>query len=228
MPGSSGLAAQLGAAVTQGLALGVNLVLPVSSNQGSSPHQTAAPTADGCAAVTGADRVRCLGALLSCLEHARRVRTAAMRALPTTSNGRASPPAASWARVYCIHVDYLAAAAAALTCCNPFTALLYIEAWCEERHGRLVFTTPMSSTAGSGSDSGSIDSSAGPPALAALSARLRGGSSSSSSRSRAEAAQLEALLLRLYSDVNEPDALYALAATFGSACPLYTSDAADE
>ena len=36
-------------------------------------------------------------------------------------------------QVYWLHMDYLQVAAAALRCGAPFTALLYVEHWCEER-----------------------------------------------------------------------------------------------
>ena len=38
-------------------------------------------------------------------------------------------------QVYWLHIDYLQVAAAALRCGAPFTALLYVEHWCEERLG---------------------------------------------------------------------------------------------
>jgi hypothetical protein len=41
-------------------------------------------------------------------------------------------------QVYWLDVDYLAAAAAALRCGACFTALLYLEHWCEAAHGRLT------------------------------------------------------------------------------------------
>lgn len=41
-------------------------------------------------------------------------------------------------QVYWLNVDYHAVAQAALQCSQCLTALLYLEQWCEERHGRLV------------------------------------------------------------------------------------------
>ena len=41
-------------------------------------------------------------------------------------------------QVYWLDLDYGAVAACALQCSRCLTALLYLEHWCEERHGRLV------------------------------------------------------------------------------------------
>lgn len=40
--------------------------------------------------------------------------------------------------MYWLDVDYLVVAAAALRCGACFTALLYLEHWCEAEHGRLT------------------------------------------------------------------------------------------
>lgn len=75
------------------------------------------------------------------------------------------PPAAlSPSQVYWVEADYLEVAAAAARCGAHFTALLYIEAWQEERHGWLVpldassapsATTLLPGSGGAGSEGGS-------------------------------------------------------------------------
>ncbi len=52
--------------------------------------------------------------------------------------GSAAPTWGPARQVYWLDVDYLAAAAAALRCGACFTALLYLEHWCEAAHGRLT------------------------------------------------------------------------------------------
>ena len=42
-----------------------------------------------------------------------------------------------WASVYWLRCDYLDVAAAALRCSACFTALLYVEYWCEQRYGSM-------------------------------------------------------------------------------------------
>ncbi len=69
--------------------------------------------------------------MLAALNHLRSVRVDELAA------GRGGP-ATRWARVYWLEVDYLAVAAAALRCAACFTALLYLEHWCEAAHGRLT------------------------------------------------------------------------------------------
>jgi hypothetical protein len=184
--GSRGLAAQLGSAVTAGLCLSLS-----SGNAGSK----------------GID-VRCLAMLLSCLEHNRAVHRLAMLGLPGHT-----APAAAWRRCYCLHVDYMDVAAAAVTVRAYFTALVYIEEWCQEHCGRLTFKPVVQSS--------SVNSEA-----LQLQQELQGllGSSSSSSTGAAATQtaapqrqqMLEQLLLELYSNINEPDGMYAITAAFGS------------
>lgn len=81
--------------------------------------------------------------------------------------------------MYWIDLDYLAVAEAAAKCGAHFTALLYIEHWCEAAFGRLALAPPAG---GGGGDA----------ALASDADRVGG------------------LLLDLYSQVNEPDSIYAV------------------
>ncbi|KAK3238728.1 hypothetical protein CYMTET_51286 [Cymbomonas tetramitiformis] len=63
---------------------------------------------------------------------------AANKAKPPPPRGEDVDPAADqWRHVYCLEVDYLVAAQAALRIGERFTALLLVEAWCEQRFGTL-------------------------------------------------------------------------------------------
>ena len=44
--------------------------------------------------------------------------------------------------MFWLDLDYGAVAEAALQCGACFTALLYVEHWCEERHGALTLEAP--------------------------------------------------------------------------------------
>lgn len=86
--------------------------------------------------------------------------------------------------MFWVDVDYLELAAAAARCGAHFTSLLYIEAWQEEQHCWLV---PLSATGG--------------PA----------GGQSVAGASGSGAPGVERLLLDTYSQINEPDGIYAVA-----------------
>jgi hypothetical protein len=228
--GSVGLSARLGAAIKQGLQLDCSssssssrgVRLPGSSglfSAGSDDAGSSSSSSGGC--YTGAAvNVRCLSVLLSCLEHARIVHRAAMLAPPGTSQ---LPPPAGWQRCYCVHISYLAVAAAAISCKAYFTALLYIEHWCEEQYGKLTLNPAAADTdaaggvqlqhlqqlqqlAGLGSTVAGLGGTAVVPQLA-------GGTTAVQQQQQQ---LLEAMLLDLYSNMNEPDGIYAVAAAFSS------------
>jgi hypothetical protein len=102
-------------------------------------------------------------------------------------------------QVYWVDVDYLQLAAAAAQCGAHFTALLYIEAWQEEQHGWLA---PLDTAAAS---------------AAAAAAEVAAGSSASASAigggstAERQVEAVERLLLDTYSQINEPDGIYAVA-----------------
>lgn len=100
-------------------------------------------------------------------------------------------------QVYWVELDYLELAQAAARCGAHFTALLYAEAWQEARHGWLVPLDSNSSDDGKASDG--AHASSGSAAAAG------------SSRSGGSRAALERLLLDIYSSINEPDGIYAVA-----------------
>jgi hypothetical protein len=112
-----------------------------------------------------------------------------------------------------------------MACGAYFTALLYIEHWTEQRYGRLQYIDPESLTEGRRSTAGSS-------LVAQLRAFAKGGSSSSKSvalagggsaiggssieqQKQQEGERLGCLLMDLYSNINEPDGVYAVAAAFG-------------
>ena len=105
--------------------------------------------------------------------------------------------------MYWVGVDYLDLAAAAARCGAHFTALLYVEAWQEAAHGWLA---PLDSTA--------------PAASAATSAATANGSGGSGGRGTSgggdgaaggdKAEAVRRLLLDIYSQINEPDGIYAV------------------
>lgn len=43
----------------------------------------------------------------------------------------------SWSHVYCLHLDYLEVAQAALRCASHYSALLYLEHWCVQEFGNI-------------------------------------------------------------------------------------------
>jgi hypothetical protein len=55
-------------------------------------------------------------------------------------------------QVYWVDLDYLEVAAVAIQCRATFTALLYVEAWCEAKYGRLKLggSAPGGAVAASG------------------------------------------------------------------------------
>eukprot|EP00879_Flechtneria_rotunda_P006073 GHRR01006386.1.p1 GENE.GHRR01006386.1~~GHRR01006386.1.p1 ORF type:complete len:3169 (+),score=1435.50 GHRR01006386.1:1331-9508(+) len=207
--GSLGLAAQLGNCITQGLQLSRNMAFTGSNSSNSSDQGTCLSPAVAwqCSAAgsqitkgTSGIEIRCLAALLACLEHNRLVHRAAMM----TPLGQEPPPPAAWRRCFCLHIDYQAVAAAAVACRAYFTALIYIEHWCEEQYGRLMLRPP--------------EQEASP-----LVTRLQqlGGVSGNVATAipvtqQQQDSVLEQLLLDLYSNVNEPDGIYAVAAVFSS------------
>ena len=99
-----------------------------------------------------------------------------------------------WRRVYWVEVDYLGLAAAAARCGAHFTALLYIEAWQEARHGWLA-----------------------PLALGGAGQPLLDGSGEAEGEEAGAGATavVERLLLDTYSAISEPDSIYAVARSHG-------------
>ncbi|KAK9825683.1 hypothetical protein WJX81_003257 [Elliptochloris bilobata] len=93
------------------------------------------------AAGAGVAPLKAVRLMLSALNYLRSVR------LDELVSGRGSA-AARWAQVYWLEVDYLAVAAAALRCGACFTALLYLEHWCEAAHGRLALGNDQPLAAG--------------------------------------------------------------------------------
>ena len=80
---------------------------------------------------------------------------------------------ATWRKVYWVDLDYLKLAEAAINCRAYFSALIYVETWCEEaNNGRLGL----------------------PPV-----------------ESQPRRAEADALLLQIFSNIEEPDGLYAVA-----------------
>ena len=89
---------------------------------------------------------RATHALLECLAFLRNVYVQAccVDGLPSNPENRSSlDPAAlgsgptSWATIHWLDIDYLCVARAALSCGACFTALQYVEYWCENAHGKL-------------------------------------------------------------------------------------------
>ena len=143
-----------------------------------------------------------------------------------------------WSTCYCLQIDYLAVARAAMACGAHFTALLYIEHWTEQRYGRLQYVDPEGLTEGRRSTAGSSivaqlqaltrGSSSSGTAVAAAGGSSSGGrgqgpvlrpaalsSKEPEQQQQQEGERLGQLLMDLYSNVNEPDGVYAVAAAFG-------------
>jgi hypothetical protein len=209
--GSQGWAARLGAVITDRLRLDRLTQAYARSSRagleggGWSAAVAGHDTPGGSVARTAAGvDVRCINMLLTCLEHNRGVHRVAMTAMPTS----APPAPTAWERCYCLHIDYLAVAAAAMSVRAFFTALLYVEQWCAQYTP--VRYNPLPST---DADSGllQLQQLAGLRSAAAAAAGDGGGGSSSAVQQQL----LEQLLLDLYSHVNEPDGLYGVAAAFG-------------
>lgn len=212
---STGLSAKLGACITEGLQLGSS-----SSNSGVQGAASLFNASDSSGSsgngtyVGSSIDVRCLSVLLSCLEHNRLVHRAAYLAMPGSSQ---PPPAVSWQRCYCLHINYLDVAAAAMACKAYFTALRYIEHWCEEQYGRLT----LNPAGGSGTYGGvQLLQLQQLQQLAGLDGSSSGaggtGSVAVDQAQRQQQDLLERMLLDLYSNVNEPDGIYAVAAAFSS------------
>ncbi|KAF6252289.1 hypothetical protein COO60DRAFT_542235 [Scenedesmus sp. NREL 46B-D3] len=221
--GSVGLSARLGAAITEGLQLDCSSSsrslspLPGGSTfgGGNDNSSSSSGSCDSGGGYTGADvDVRCLSVLLGCLDHARMVHRMAMLAPPGASQ---PPPAAAWQRCYCVHISYLAVAAAAMSCKAYFTALLYIEHWCEEQYGKLTLNPAAADAEAAGrvqlqhlQQLQQLAGLGGAPAVQQH--HLVGGATAGQQQEQL----LEAMLLDLYSNVNEPDGIYAVAAAYSS------------
>jgi hypothetical protein len=142
--------------------------------------------------------------------------------LCTAGDGKSGkPPAVHWSKVYCLPLDYMEVAAAAMAASAYFMALLYIEHWAEEQYGALQLVnaagqpTTALATAAAGSNAGgslvaqlqywrSQQQQVNPP-----------GSTLTGQSAGQQQDVLERLLLDFYAHVNEPDGLYAVAAAFG-------------
>ncbi|PSC71129.1 serine threonine-kinase ATM isoform X1 [Micractinium conductrix] len=108
-----------------------------------------------------------------------------------------------WRKVYWVEVDYLELSAAAARCGAYFTALLYIEAWQEAQHGWLA---PLGAAAGAAA--GGKSSSSGSEASRAAAGSGDGAGEGGGGNA---AAAVQRLLLDIYSSINEPDGIYAVA-----------------
>nr|XP_034595825.1 serine/threonine-protein kinase ATM isoform X4 [Setaria viridis] len=64
------------------------------------------------------------------------------RSVRSKSRSPATTASSSWKKVYWLSVDYLVAARAASRCSCDFTALMYVELWCEEQFNRLAIGPP--------------------------------------------------------------------------------------
>ena len=115
------------------------------------------------------------------------------RAAAAAAAAAESPPSLQevegWRKVYWLDLDYLELAEAAVKCSAHFTALLYIEYWCEATYGRLQ----LEPTEGAGTNTGGGGRGGG------------GGGGGGGTR------RADTLLLDVYSQINEPDSIYAVA-----------------
>ncbi|PUZ57625.1 hypothetical protein GQ55_5G446600 [Panicum hallii var. hallii] len=64
------------------------------------------------------------------------------RSVRSKSRSPSTTTSSSWKKVYWLSVDYLVAARAASRCSCDFTALMYVELWCEEQFNRLAIGPP--------------------------------------------------------------------------------------
>ncbi|KAL6847730.1 hypothetical protein ACP4OV_021858 [Aristida adscensionis] len=64
------------------------------------------------------------------------------RSVRSKSRSPTTAPSLSWRKVYWLSVDYLVAATAASRCSCDFTAVMYVELWCEEQFNRLALGPP--------------------------------------------------------------------------------------
>lgn len=203
--GSQGWAARLGAAASGGLQLDSLTGSPAATWQADGAVAGAwgsggVGTAAACRTV-GVDPA-CYSVLLACLEHNRSVHQGALSSMPCDP----APAPVAWQRCFCLHLDYLAVAAAAMAVKAYFTALLYVEHCCSElqREGRNPFQ-------GTVADSGIMQLQQ----LAGV-GTANGVSSAQQPVEKQQQQLLESLLLQLYSNINEPDGVYAVVAAFGS------------
>lgn len=206
--GSQGWAARLGAAAAAGLKLD-SLSSSAASAWQSADSTAGAWASTGPAAAAGGGAAggvdtHCYKVLLACLEHNRSVYQLAWKAMPTDP----APTAVSWHRCFCLHIDYLAAAAAAMAVKAYFTAMLYVEQWCAE-----VSKAGLNPFQGAAADCGlrQLQQLAG---MAGDTADVANGVPSGMQAKQQQL--LEQLLLECYNNVNEPDGVYAVVYAFGS------------
>jgi hypothetical protein len=213
--GSQGWAARLGAAAAAGLQLdsltgSAAAIWRADASWGGAGAGSAGEqfpdTEKGTGGTAGVD-TRCYSMLLTCLEHNRSINQMALASMPIDP----APAAVAWQRCFCLHLDYLAVAAAAMAVKAYFTAMLYVEQWCFEQQQGGV--NPFQ---GAVADSGIMQLQQ----LAGLATGTAGAANDLNSAQQAVQQQqqqlLEQLLLELYSNVNEPDGVYAVVAAFGS------------
>lgn len=204
--GSQGWAARLGAAASAGLQLDSLTGSPAATWQADGAVAGAWGSGGGvgtaAACRTAGVDAACYSVLLACLEHNRSVQQAAWSPMPCDP----APAPVAWQRCFCLHLDYLAVAAAAMAVEAYFTALLYVEHCCSEllREGRNPFQ-------GTVADSGIMQLQQ----LAGV-GTANGVDSGQQPVEKQQQQLLESLLLQLYSNINEPDGVYAVVAAFGS------------
>ncbi len=95
-----------------------------------------------------------------------------------------APPSPPSSQVYWVDVDYKLLARAAISARAFFTALLYLEAWCEETNGRLTLQPPQQQRQ---------------PSRRSVEGPGAGGSK------RWEKEGIEVLMQEVYSQIDEPD-----------------------
>lgn len=215
--GSQGWAARLGAAAAEGLQLdsltgSAAATWRADASWGGAGAGVAADqfsdTEKGTGSTAGVD-TRCYSALLTCLEHNRSINQMALASMPLDP----APAAVAWQRCFCLHLDYLAVAAAAMAVKAYFTAMLYVEQWCfEQQQGG------MNPFQGAVADSSSmqLQQLAGLATSTADAGAANGLNSTQQAVQQHQQQLLQQLLLELYSNVNEPDGVYAVVAAFGS------------
>jgi hypothetical protein len=216
--GSQGWAAQLGAAAAAGLQLDRltgsaaatwRAHAPWGGSGADSAGEQLSNAETGTGSTAGVTDTRCYSMLLTCLEHNRSINQLALASMPVDP----APAAVAWQRCFCLHLDYLAAAAAAMAVKAYFTAMLYIEQWCFEQQQGGV--NPFQ---GAVADSGimQLQQLAGLATCTANAGAANGLNSAQHAVQQQQQQLLEQLLLELYSNVNEPDGVYAVVAAFGS------------
>lgn len=134
------------------------------------------------------DHPKAMSLLLKCLAYLRKLRVHAIshkaRVGSNMLNGMlhlTESAALSWRSVYWFTIDYILLADAAVKCRAFFSALLYIEVWCEEA-GHGFPHSPLQAL-------GQCNSSSNAPVIE----------------------KVRRLLLEIYSNIEEPDSLYAVA-----------------